>query len=122
MSRIIIIAAILLAIICITAWWQSHIDRFAVETPWLCRRFNGQFSGVRKNAEGDVECLSSDGKNCMWTGDIGACNTTLSTTKSPQPLTCGKMHKAAYGTTGYDSDHWCNTMMGQIHDVAPEDI
>lgn len=121
MSQIIIITAILLAIICITTWWQSRVDDFAAITPWLCRPFNGQFLGVRKNADGDVQCMSADSKNCMWTTSMNACNTSLST-QAPQPLTCGKEHKAAYGATGYDSDHWCNTMMGQIHDVAPEDI
>lgn len=114
--------AILLAVIFITTWWQSHVDHFD-SSPWICRQpSTGQFVAVRKNTDGDLECMSADGKNCMWTGNMDACSNSL-TTKSPQPLTCGKNHKAAYGVTGYDTIlHWCNTMMGQIHNEAPEDI
>ena len=113
--------AILLAVIFLTTWWQSRVEQFANITPWFCRPVNGQFLGVRKNADGDVQCMASDSKNCMWTGNMDACNNTL-TTKVPQLLTCGKNHKAAYGETGYSSNgHWCNTLMGQIHEFTPED-
>ena len=121
MSHITIPIVVLFAVILLTTWLQSHTEHFDGPSPWVCRLVNGQFVAVRKNVDSDVECMSSDAKNCMWTGSMDACNSTLAT-KNPNPLICGKKHKAAYGATGYDSmNHWCNTLMGQIATADPEE-
>lgn len=82
-------------------------------TPWTCYPWSasGNSNGpIHKNECGDVECQSTDGKNCQW----GKCpNTTPDSNNNP--LVCGAMHKALYGITGYDTPgHWCNVGMSSI--------
>lgn len=71
---------------------------------WQC--FKNISVPVRMNQDGDVECMSKDGKNCMWDGK---CETKLKTiVRNQDPLTCGAMHKDLYGSIGYDNpSHWC---------------
>lgn len=121
MAQTIIVAFVLVAVILLTTWLHSSIDNFDTASPFICRPSGNQFVAVRKNADGDVDCMATDAKNCMWTGSMDACNNTLGT-KNPQPLTCGKNHKAAYGVSGYDTIlHWCNTLMGRINKFEPEE-
>jgi hypothetical protein len=66
---------------------------------------------IRLNRNFDVECLSLDGKNCVWnTIKTGAqCfDYMLKNEGKFTPLTCGKMHKSIYGIEGYGTaGHWC---------------
>merc|ERR1711904_455959 len=55
---------------------------------------------------GDVQCMSTNGKDCWW----GRCRGR----KVPRhgrlrPLVCGAHHKKMWGGTGYNNKHhWCN--------------
>jgi len=61
---------------------------------------------VSLNENGDVQCMATDGVNCLW----GQCQEKLKNQpQSIKPLTCGDVHKKIYGGTGYDTpDHWCS--------------
>merc|ERR1712057_12789 len=60
--------------------------------------------------DGNVSCMSSNGKDCWW----GRCRGTK---VPPHPknidktsLVCGAHHKKMWGSTGYGNgkEHWCN--------------
>jgi len=54
---------------------------------------------------GDVQCMSLNGKDCLWGGN---CRTKLGTSGKIIPLTCGEDHLKKWGETGYDNkEHWC---------------
>lgn len=68
---------------------------------------------LRKNAKGDVECMSTNGRDCLWSGSMDRCNALE---KSPpsnlNPLQCGDMHNRVWGGTGYNNErHWCTRGM-----------
>jgi hypothetical protein len=71
---------------------------------WAC--VDGMSSPLRVNENGDVECLSIDGRNCMWSGK---CDMTLKNIPdNVNPLACGASTKSLWGTDGYsDPKHWC---------------
>jgi len=55
---------------------------------------------------GDVQCMSTNNKDCLWDG---ACESKLNS-QSLKPLVCGAMHQEKWGSTGYDTPgHWCAT-------------
>merc|ERR1711904_19832 len=73
---------------------------------WRCG-VSGLTTPVAINAKtGDVQCMSTNGKDCWW----GKCQGR----KVPRygrlkPLACGAHHKKMWGGTGYNSKgHWCN--------------
>ncbi|MGL5936559.1 MAG: hypothetical protein ACRCZI_13175 [Cetobacterium sp.] len=76
-------------------------------TQWNC--YDGYNVPMRKNAAGDVECMSVNAKDCMWKATPSDCKAALNhPAESIKPLACGAGHKAAWGDTGYDnSNHWC---------------
>ncbi len=54
-------------------------------------------------ANGDPACASYNGGGCLW----GVALKDIAFDKL-QPLVCGEMHRARWGTTGYDDPkHWC---------------
>lgn len=62
---------------------------------------------LRQNNNKDVECLSSDGKNCLWKQKMPL-NEVNAPNKEWQPVACGDMHKQLWGKTGYENPrHWC---------------
>ena len=75
---------------------------------WKC--LTGLSSPLRINNNNDqnVECMSTNARDCMWQGPCESLRT-----KPPpnlDPLTCGVMHTAKWGSSGYDTvGHWCNT-------------
>lgn len=72
---------------------------------WHC--LSGIATPLRKNVQGDIECMSFNGRDCMW----GNCHADINYNKhhTHNPLTCGNNHKKHWGSTGYDSpNHWCN--------------
>jgi hypothetical protein len=77
-------------------------------TPWKCLK--GFTAPMRKDARGDVQCMSNNRKDCVWKADEAQCNAAVTTPVVPlDPLTCGDGHKAAWGGPGYDNpDHWCS--------------
>jgi len=75
-------------------------------TPWTC--YPGIDVPLRENVNGDIECMATDGANCLW--NAGNCAGVLAqyATATLEPLTCGANHRALYGIPGYDdSTHWC---------------
>ena len=80
-------------------------------TPWRC--MNGWGAPMRKNANGDVECMSTNHHDCMWNA---SCNQLVNAPPSNlDPLTCGAMHAREWGMDGYSSSaHWCAIARGQI--------
>ena len=77
-------------------------------TPWKCLK--GFTAPMRKDARGDVQCMSNNRKDCVWKADEAQCQAAVTTPVVPlDPLTCGDGHKAAWGGPGYDNpDHWCS--------------
>ena len=71
-------------------------------------------------ADGDIECLSTNAKDCMWQTDEASTKKLLANIPSPNsPLVCGDMHKKLYGDKGYDTpDHWCNKAMKQLNPTS----
>ena len=78
------------------------------EGPWKC--LPGINVPLKKNAQGDVQCMSHDGVGCLWRGSEGECNALIANVPeaSIRPLVCGEMHARHYGGGGYDNPgHWC---------------
>lgn len=89
----------------LTNFFDTILHRSKRSTSWKC--IDAQYPQfpvpLRINATGDVECQSTDGRNCMW----GRCPNLSDPTPS-NPLVCGAMHQSLYGITGYDTPgHWC---------------
>lgn len=76
--------------------------------PWRC--LTGITVPLRLNAEGDVECMSTNEKDCLWRNNSDECNGLLGSLPGGlKPLVCGDGHARAWGSTGYDNpDHWCS--------------
>ena len=84
---------------------------------WEC--IPGISTPVRVNAQGDVECLSTNHRDCAWQPDDRSCASFLagyggrnygssSSKLSVDPLICGANHRAEHYITGYDTyNHWC---------------
>lgn len=71
---------------------------------WYC--IPGINTPLRRNVQGDIECMSFDGRNCMW--DNCSKNRMGHGHHSHRPLTCGDMHARIYGSPGYNhAGHWC---------------
>jgi len=67
------------------------------------------------NENGDLGCMSTNGKDCLWQKDkasaVGLQKNFPSSKDGNQinPLWCGEKHKQFYGMTGYDNpEHWCS--------------
>jgi hypothetical protein len=88
---------------------KEDMDLLPKNGPWKC--LSPYTTPARKNAAGDVECMSWNNRDCMWMGSDAACNSTLTQHKDNpgvRPLICGEMHRQQWGGTGYDNpNHWC---------------
>ena len=84
-------------------------ENFAEPSSWNCS--NNIMTPVRMNDKGDVECMATNGRDCLWTADLNTCNNTIGQNNDStkiNPLACGDMHKSIYGSPGYDNPaHWC---------------
>lgn len=77
----------------------------AANAQWRC--VPGIYFPIRY-VNGDVQCLSTDGINCMGQGSDAGC-AALQIPANANPLTCGADHLSKWGSTGYDNPaHWCN--------------
>lgn len=101
---VIILTVILLIIgIIISIYFLSSSTDISYETKWNC--LDGFGVPMRLNKNGDVECASVDGVNCLWSEK---CNMSTLPAKL-NPLSCGAGHKSAHGESGYNNPvHWCN--------------
>jgi len=75
-------------------------------TPWVC--LPEMPSPIHKNSDGDVECMSTNHHDCLWSSDAGCQQTVARPPENIQPLVCGAMHNREWGGPGYDNPgHWC---------------
>lgn len=74
---------------------------------WVC--VPGILTPLRKNANDDIECMSTNNKDCIYAATAAACQEMVRTpVVDVKPLTCGSMHMKVHGFTGYDrADSWC---------------
>ena len=88
-----------------TAIFATCLDGYKPETA------TGIAVPIRLNRNFDVECLSLNGKDCLWNQartPQDCFDLMLKYEGKIQPLTCGIAHKAIYGIEGYGkADHWC---------------
>jgi hypothetical protein len=58
-----------------------------------------------------MQCLSKDGRNCLWHTSMETCHKLVEDGKKGLPLspvTCGESLKSTQGILGYDQPgHWC---------------
>lgn len=81
----------------------------ASDFKWQC--LPGINMPVSLSSTGNVQCMSTDGKNCLWQQNIDGCNSLIRSppTQPIKPLECGDAHKQLYSITGYENPtHWCN--------------
>lgn len=84
---------------------------------------------VRIMPDGNIACMSTNGKDCLWSTDTKGCYGSIDSyredsTKYVNPLVCGAAHKEKYGNTGYDyldadgkaGSHWCQK--GSVSNTA----
>jgi hypothetical protein len=81
---------------------------------WKCfpytRHGSWWYGAFRLNENGDTQCGSRDGQNCLWVQSLSACSTS-----PPSSLACGAQYKSINGMTGYgDPNHWCDIMRAQL--------
>ena len=65
---------------------------------------------------GDAQCLSYNGKDCMW-GFVDAANDNPTYSKRDPviPVRCGEQLVKQWGGTGYqDTNHWCSKVFNQL--------
>lgn len=72
-------------------------------TPWACLQATVQSdqtnTPIQVNPTGDIQCMSSDGQNCLWSAN---CPTQLTTVPSNlKPVVCAAPQYTQSG-------HWCN--------------
>lgn len=86
---------------------QLHV--FDVRQEWSCGE--GLNCPLRMNTDGDVQCFSLNGKDCV-VSHPRACGQVLQSLEHSEhvnPLTCGSEHLRKWGITGYeDPNHWCH--------------
>ncbi len=82
---------------------------------WRC--MPGVLTPVRQNNNRDIECMSTNARDCMWTGSESQCkNLATNIPQSLRPLACGDMHRNVWGGIGYDiPSHWCALGRQQVY-------
>jgi hypothetical protein len=76
---------------------------------WRCMYSEKKFVPLRRNTQGDIECLSGNARDCSWTNALSQCRQAVNNTSTVSPLVCGSMVASIWGgRTGYDvPGHWC---------------
>ena len=76
------------------------VPAIAETGPWETRSFPAPNGGslVYRIVNGNPECASYDGRNCLW----GQAMNTIRF-GDVRPLVCGADHRAKWGVTGYSS-------------------
>ena len=76
-----------------------------------CFGQTGIETAVRINGHNEIECVSTDGKSCIWGLNTDAKCMEVANAQNLQKITtleCGMAHKRLHGTNGYDNPgHWC---------------
>ena len=76
-------------------------------TEWKC--LAGMPSPLRRNEDGEIECMSYNARDCLWGNDATCKNLLTNANKAAiRPLVCGADHAQKWGGPGYDNaGHWC---------------
>jgi hypothetical protein len=90
----------------------AEYHRVRKATCWKCQAWPGAqaFTPVRRNAAGDIECASTNGRDCLYFSQTKSdCERRLGSVPiETKPLTCGPNHRSQWGISGYDvPTHWC---------------
>jgi len=76
----------------------------------------GYTSPMRLNEDGNVECLSYNGRDCEWSYSYSIGNDLSKIDINRlNPLICGEDHRRIWGTDGYYEGHWCNNLRRQFN-------
>jgi hypothetical protein len=83
-----------------------HSQKPFTPTEWRC--LGGMPTPLRRNNDGEIECMSTNAKDCLW-GDHNSCQRLLTSPPGGiRPLVCGIDHARKWGGPGYEHvDHWC---------------
>jgi len=75
--------------------------------PWKC--LSGIPTPIRRNTDGDIECMSGNNRDCYWQPSDWHCQQLVNNPPGAiAPLICGAMHTQKWGGPGYDNPgHWC---------------
>jgi hypothetical protein len=99
------------------------IHKYAMTAADALKEFQGWRCGVagyqapmRINNNGNVECMSTNSRDCLWMGNTRDCVNQVSaraahaaTRSQIRPLECGEMHRQQWGGRGDDNPgHWCS--------------
>jgi len=89
----------------LAAKYKLIIEVSQGQTEWKC--YPGIDVPLRVNSGGDVECMSMDNANCLWSDNCAAVLSAYSSA-TLNPLSCGQEHRNVWGGPGYDTPaHWC---------------
>ena len=84
-----------------TTTYPNKFNQFA---PWGC--FSDVLTPVNVNADGNIQCLSNDGKNCAWQSDLNTCNNAAGVMNKVPP---GNTNPTVCTIDQYNNpQHWCN--------------
>lgn len=119
------LAAVLLVVLVGVYFWSTSdptggsedddvTDPAPAATNWTC--LPDLPVPVRRTAEGEIQCMSDTGGNCMWRGNMEECNQLVESRPSNLiPVECGAKHAAVWGITGYDTpEHWCQEAQARL--------
>ena len=91
-------------------WCKIGWAYFRYTGRWLCKKHTGLDTPIRLSDQGEVECASSNGRDCYWgMGSNKKCmNLILQQGNNFKSLECGNKHKHHHGGSGYSKNgHWC---------------
>ena len=86
---------------------SEQTDTSGKKTNWQC--LANITVPVSKVDDGNIQCMSSNAKECLWQSDQANCQKLLTNPPTPLlPVVCGDKHKSFYSITGYENPaHWC---------------
>jgi hypothetical protein len=98
--------------------------RCTIQNPPLRVHYTPTRMGGAADSNGEVECMSSDGRNCKWYLHLEDCIARVAAPVSPlQPLQCGLVHQTLYGNSGYENPgHWCMQALIDRTQSARDDV
>ena len=79
---------------------------------WTCA--HGLNSPARLSKNGNIECMSHDGKNCIVTHPTACKGLKKNPPSKLKPLECGDMHMRKWGISGYETGNWCDNTRNMI--------
>lgn len=106
-------------------WCQKGFGYFRYDGIWECTDETSVATALRIAETGQVECLSNDGKGCVWGLDsVAKCDEAIQkyTDGGKKPglaLECGAEQQKLYGNPGYnDPNHWCSKGYNVLYSKA----